>query len=316
MTMINSVLGPMDTPKLGFTLMHEHIMFGFPSISDYPELLGCDPLKRGIESLKKAKEGGIDTIVDATTSDLGRDVTMLAEVSRRSDVNIIATTGWWLETPRLLSGIPIDKLAKAFIRDIQKGIRGTDIKAGMLKSASDISGLQPEEEPMLRAVARAHLETGVPLMIHSYAPGQVGLQQMAILREEGVDLKRVKIDHCNDTTDIEYLLLLLEQGCYLGLDRYPGLLVSSLARTKTMKALMDAGYVDRICPSHDWGVSIVEEVFSKAYGKSEGERLRQNPYDYLYIKKVVFPQLREMGASEEQIGRLCITAPRNFFEGI
>ena len=153
-------------------------------------------------------------------------------------------------------------------------------------------------------------------MLHSYAPGRVGLKQIAVLREEGVDLKRVKVDHCNDTMDIEYLLLLLEQGCYLGLDRYPGLLVSPHARTKIMKALMDAGYVERICPSHDWGLSMVEDAISKISGRSKEERLSLNPHDYLYLKKVVFPQLREMGVPEEQISRLCIAAPRNFFEGI
>ncbi len=58
-------------------------------------------------------------------------------------------------------------------------------------------------------------------MVHSYSPCQVGKQQLAILKEEGVDLRRVKMDHFNDTTDVEYLIWLLEQGCYLGLDRYP-----------------------------------------------------------------------------------------------
>ena len=85
-----------------------------------------------------------------------------------------------------------------------------------------MGGVKPQEEVVLRGVARAHLRTGAPIMLHSYPAGQVGKQQLAILREEGVDPKRVKVDHSNDTTDVEYLSWLMEQGCYLGLDRYPG----------------------------------------------------------------------------------------------
>jgi phosphotriesterase-related protein len=138
-----------------------------------------------------------------------------------------------------------------FIRDIREGIAGSDIKAGILKGVSDISGVKPIEENILRGVARAHLPTAVPIMLHSYSPGQVGKQQIAILREEGVDLRRVKLDHSNDTTDIEYLTWLLEQGCYLGLDRYPGGTLSPSIRTKTMKILIDTGCAHRLLPSHD-----------------------------------------------------------------
>ena len=60
-------------------------------------------------------------------------------------------------------------------------------------------------------------------MLHSYSPGQVGRQQLAILKEEGVNLRRVKVDHSTDTTDMEYLTWIVEQGCYLGMDRLPGI---------------------------------------------------------------------------------------------
>ena len=96
MTTINSVLGPLDTADLGFTLMHEHLIVAPAGIpQNYPKLLGTDFMERIVNGLTQAKEGGIDTIVDATTLDLGRDVTVMAEASRRSGVNIIAVTGWW-----------------------------------------------------------------------------------------------------------------------------------------------------------------------------------------------------------------------------
>ena len=192
MAVINSVLGPLDTANLGFTLMHEHLIVasaGFPQ--NYPELLGKNPVGRLIDALKKAKKGGVDTIVDASTLDLGRDVNLMAEASCQSDVNIIACSGSWLDIPRFFGGVSADQLAEIFIRETKQGICGTNIKAGILKAASDITGVTPEAATILRAVARAHLQTGVPIMLHSYSLGQVGRQQLAILKEEGIDLKRV-----------------------------------------------------------------------------------------------------------------------------
>jgi len=294
--------------------MHEHIMVASGGVfQDYPELLGANPMERMVDGIKKAKEGGVDTIVDATTLDLGRNINLLVEASRQSGVNIIACTGWWLEIPRFFAGLSADQLAEVFTREIEQGISDTNIKAGILKSASDMAGVTSEEEIVLRAVARAHLKTGVPIMLHSYSPGQVGRQQLAVLKEEGVDLKRVKMDHSNDTTDLEYLFWLLEQGCYLGLDRYPGRNASPLARTKTMKTLIDAGYAGRLCPSHD---NLLLRIEAADPVITEEERLKLNPHGYLYIKKVVFPQLREMGVSEAILDSLCVYGPRNFFEGV
>ena len=119
MTMVNSVLGPLDTANLGFTLMHEHITVsstGIPQV--YPELLGDKLMERVIKGVTQAKEGGIDTIVDATTLDLGRDVALMAEASRRTGVNIISCTGWYLDVPRFLRGVSIDQFARVFIREI------------------------------------------------------------------------------------------------------------------------------------------------------------------------------------------------------
>jgi phosphotriesterase-related protein len=191
------------------------------------------------------------------------------------------------------------------------GIAGTGIKAGILKAASDAEGIKPFEENVLRGVARAHKKTGIPIMLHSYSPGEVGRQQVAVLKEEGVDLNRVKMDHSNDTTDVAYLTWLLGQGCYLGMDRYPGRSVTSAERTNTMKALIDAGYIDRLLPSHD---HLLASTMSGATPRPpEGQPPRTG---LLHIKDVVIPQLREMGVPEEMLSRLCVLGPRNFFEGV
>ena len=313
MSIVNSVLGPIDTKDLGFTLMHEHVFSQGPVAQNYPELFGENFMDRIVRGIVQAKQGGVDTIVDATTFDLGRDVTVLEEVSHRTNVNIIACTGWWMKLPEYITVASPDLFADLFVREIEEGIAGTRIKAGILKSAADFSGVTAEGEIMLRAVARAHRRTLVPIMLHSYAPEQVGRRQLAILKDEGVDLGRVAVDHVNDTKDMEYIDWLLDQGCYLGMDRYPGLKLSSRARTETLKVLVDAGWTDHLLLSHDCSLANAETFYPPDVKESIE---KGNPYGYLYIKKVVLTQLKEMGVPEALLDTLCVDGPRNFFEGV
>jgi len=307
--------------------MHEHLQVSFAGIPQiYPELLGKDYKDRPIRELISAKKGGISTVVDCTTMEVGRDIRVLAEISERSGVNVIASTGWWLDNilpvplvPHLLGTFAADQFAEIFAREVLVGIEGTDIKAGIIKSAADVDGVRPVGETLLRGVARAHLRTGVPIMLHSYAPGQVARQQIAILKDEGVDLRRVKVDHLTETTDLEYLTWIAEQGCYLGMDRIPGVYVipsagpSQEARLRVIKGLIDAGYADRLLLSHD-GISLTT-LFDKVSKADQNKIDRENPYGLLYISKATLPGLREMGVSEEIVASLLVDNPRRFFEG-
>ena len=315
--MINSVLGPIAEDDLGFTLMHEHVMVSAPAMyRSYPDLLGPDREARAIDALKRAKAGGIDTMIDATTFDLGRDVQLLQTVSAESGVNIVNVTGWWLDVPRFIHGVSANQMAREFIRDIEEGFRGTEVKAGILKCAADFQGVTPALETMARAVSRAHVETGLPIMVHSFPTGHVARRQIEIFREEGVDLGKVKIDHSNDTTDIEYLKWILDQGCYLGLDRYPGRLVSPHMRTVTLKRLIDEGYVDRLCPSHDCVCLHIHNERPDGTLPDEHDLAIGNPDKFLYMHKHVLPDLKEMGVSDAQITTLFVDNPRNFFKGV
>ena len=282
----------------------------------FPDLFGQeDRVQRAIDTFKRAKAAGIDSIVDATTYDLGKDPDLLRVVSEGSGVNIINTTGWWLDVPRFLRGVSPNQMAREFIKDVDTGFRGTDIKAGILKCAADFQGVTEDLELMARAVSRAHLETGLPIMVHSYPTGQVARRQIEIFKEEGVDLTRVKIDHSNDTTDTEYLKWILDQGCFLGLDRYPGRLVSPHMRTTTMKSLIDDGYGDRLCPAHDCICLHIHKELPDGSIPLEHEFTRSNVDQYLYIHRHVIPDLEEMGVSREKIDDLFVSNPRRFFEG-
>lgn len=315
MATINSVLGPMDTADMGFTLSHEHVITSSASIQQlYPEFIDRDgTIARAIHDLTEAYNEGLRTIIDVTTIDLGRDIRMLEQVSRETGVNIICATGVWRDIPRVFWTASPDAIAPLFIREIEEGIEGTGIKASIIKVANDMGGVTNEGEIILRAAARAQKATGVPISTHTWAPERVGEQQVRIFEDEGVDLNRVYVGHSNDTTDLGYLTGLLEKGVWIGLDRNPGSrpeLPNWEARTETTYKLIEAGFVDRIMLGHDWSVASIP-----AHREARAARDANNPDSYLFITRNVLPRLQELGASLEDINKIMVDNPRRFFEG-
>jgi phosphotriesterase-related protein len=315
MSTVNTVLGPKDVQDLGFTLTHEHLFTASAGIQQtYPELFGDFQVVTDevAAALREARDGGVQTIVEVSTLDLGRDIRFLADMSARSGVTIIAATGIWRDIPRALWNRTPDEVAALFVREIEQGIEGSGIRAGIIKVANDAEGVTREGEIILRAAARAAARTGVRISTHSYAPGRVGEQQIAIFEDEGLDLNRVYIGHSNDSTDLDYLLGLVAKGVWLGMDRH-GTAVpigpDREGRAQTLAALIKAGAGDRLMVSHDWSVLGVSRT-------SNPRRSRDyNPDGWLYAKRKLFPRLLELGITQEQVDRLNIDNPRRFLGG-
>ncbi len=316
MTAVNTVLGVIDTSELGFTLSHEHVGTNAAGIRHtYPDFIDrSGMLEQATAALKEAYDEGLRTMVDVSTFDLGRDVGLMAEVSRASGVHIIAATGNHLAVPRPFGDVSPDVIAPLYIKEIEEGIEGTGIKAGIIKVASDRGGVTPPQEVVLRAAARTHLRTGMPISTHTWSPDRVGDQQVKVFEEEGVDLNRVYIGHSNDDTDLDYLLGLLDKGVWLGLDRFPGGRAAGTpdweGRTEVTKKLIDAGHKTRIMLSHDYSVPKARNGAAV-----QEERRKANPDGYNFITRKVLPRLKEMGVSDEDIRQIMVDNPRRFFEG-
>lgn len=316
MATIQSVLGPLDTGQLGVTLAHEHVVVtsaGIPHV--FPEAVDrAVALEQAVEELGQAYAGGVRTIVDVTTFDLGRDVRLLEAASRASGVQIVCATGTWRDIPRAFWTAPPDRIARLYVREIEEGIEGTGIKAGIIKVANDAEGVTSEGEIILRAAARAHRATGIPISTHTWAPARVGDQQVRIFEDEGVDLGRVYVGHSNDTTDLDYLLGLLRKGVWLGLDRFPGRQTETtpdwIGRTETIKRLIEAGFAHRILLGHDRSVA---RIFDTPEAREARRRL--NPDGYLFVARNVLPRLRELGVPEATIHQITVDNLRRFFEG-
>ena len=189
--LIETMTGPILTTDLGFTLMHEHIITRSEGmVQNFPGVWNQEAvLKKVLEMLPALKGKGVDTIVDLTVLGLGRDIPMLLPVVEQTGLQVIAATGLYTfsELPTFFRNRDVDEMADLFIGDIIEGIQGTKVKAAILKCATDMPGVTPGVEKVLRAVARAHLRTGVPISTHTHAATRRGLEQQDIFAAEGVD---------------------------------------------------------------------------------------------------------------------------------
>ena len=316
MAAVNTVLGPVDSADLGFTLSHEHLGTNAAGIRQtYPEFFDREGVKeQAIAELTEAYNEGVRTILDVSTIDLGRDVLLMEEVSRASGVQIVAATGSHLAVPRPFGDVSPDVIASLYVRELEEGIEGTGIKAGIIKVASDRGGITPPQEVVLRAAGRTSNQTGARISTHTWSPERIGEQQVRILKEEGVDMNLVYVGHSNDDTDMDYLLGLLDEGVWLGLDRYPGGRAPGTpdweGRTEVVKKLIDAGHTNRIMLSHDYSVPKARHG-----AEVQAERRSANPDGYLFITRHVLPRLKELGASDQDIQQIMVENPRRFFEG-
>ena len=122
MPTVNTVLGPVETADLGFTLSHEHVGTNAAGLRHtYPEFL--DPagvIEQAVAAMREAYQEGVRTMVEVSTFDLGRDIGLIQEVSKRSGVHLIAATGNHLAVPRPFGEVSPDVIARLYSREIDR----------------------------------------------------------------------------------------------------------------------------------------------------------------------------------------------------
>lgn len=309
MAQVQTATGPVDSADLGFTLMHEHIRVGWgPMFQQYPELFDRErDIARAVTKLEAAYEAGVRTIVDLTPIDLGRDVAFIAEVARRTRVRIIVPTGLYYSIPFHFLFRDDQEMTDLFVRDITEGVSTTGIRANVIKCATE-DEMHAVNERVLRASARAHRQTGVPICTHTHPATRTGLDQQRVFKEEGCDLGRIVIGHSDDSDDITYLEQIIQNGSYCGMDRM-GLQAprTSEQRADMVAALVAKGYADRITLSHDSCCN---------FYWAQQERIDQFAPDWnlRHIPDRIIPMLRERGVSDDAIEQMTVRNPRRIFE--
>jgi phosphotriesterase-related protein len=323
MTTVESVRGPVELSDLGPTLMHEHVfVLSTEHVQNYGHGNWWDEETRvadAIDKLNSLHRKGIRTIVDPTVWGLGRYIPRIQRIAAATPVNIIVATGLYvyLELPQqyayrgpgLLHDIP-DPLVTDFVRDITEGIADTGVKAAFLKCCMETAELAPGIERIARAVARAHVETGAPITVHTSGPEQSGRTAVKIFKEEGVDLGKVMIGHAGDTNDLDYLTELAEEGVLLGMDRF-GLDIFNpgAERINTVAAMAARGYARSMVLAHDANCFI--DYFGAAH--DQVRPVIAPNWHYEHISDDVLPALREAGVTQEQLDTMMLENPVRYF---
>lgn len=320
MATLETARGPVDSARLGTTLMHEHVfVLDTELLQNFPEEWG-DEERRVADAaarMNELKSRGVDSIVDLTVVGLGRYIPRIARIAAQTELNIIVATGiyTYCDLPHAFAyrgpGLPFDEpepIAEMFVHDIVHGIADTGIKAGILKCATDAAGITPGVERILRATAMAHRRTGVPISTHTHARKRVGLDQQRVFKDEGVDLTRVIIGHSGDTTDLAYLEELISNGSYIGMDRFGIDTILSLEdRVATVARMCEHGHAGKMVLSHD------AACFNQWLPERRLSRILPR-WNYLHIHNDVIPALRKAGVTQQQLDTMLIENPRRIFE--
>ena len=326
MSQVQTVNGPVDSTELGRTYMHEHVFVLTPDVQqNYPDEWGDEDTRvaDAVAKLGALAAQGVSTIVDPTVVGLGRYLPRIQRVAAAvPQLNIVVATGCYTyqdvpfffhhRGPALNAALGVevpDPMVDLFVGDITTGITGTSVKAGMLKCAIDHQGLTDGVERVMRAVAKAHQQTGTPITVHTHPESQTALEVKRVLcDEEGVDPHRVVLGHSGDTTDADHLTSLAEMGFVLGMDRFGINLATTFeARADIVVELCRRGFAEQMVLSQD-AACYIDWI--------EPDVLSFLPqWHYLHIEEDVLPYLREHGVTDDQITTMLVDVPRRVLEG-
>ena len=348
MTRVRTVLGEISPDELGVTLSHEHLivdtvdLFWNPPGPDDPSELSNlveQPVRKenydllvkrpftskdnlrmtdldvAIRELQLYREAGGRSFVDVSGGIPGWDPDSLVTASRETGVNIIASTGWYISPshPPELTEASMEDMAETLVADIEIGIGGTDIRAGVIGELGMSEPLHPQEEKVLRAGARAQCATGVPITVHAAVYKKEAHQYIDILEEEGADLSKVYISHMDGTCpDVAYHESVMDRGVCIDYDLFRGspwndshLLfggdhwISDHERVETLAQLCADGYSDQIM--------LAQDVCLKVRWVEYGGR------GYGYVLTEIVPQLRGLGVTEQQLTSMLVETPKRMF---
>ncbi|MBK50574.1 MAG: hypothetical protein CL768_06085 [Chloroflexi bacterium] len=311
MSEITTVLGPIDSSKLGFTLMHEHIFLDARvDVWLHDRLLADKEL--AYQELILYKQAGGTTIVDQTNGGLRgtnilrqRHPLEIQEISRKTGINIILGSGWYREPyyDKSLWRLKTDEISEQIINEINVGIEGTQIKSGIIgEIGAHFNYISPVEERVLRAAARAQKKTGLAISTHQGA-GIVALDQLDILEEEGVDLRTVIISHANINPDHDYHMQIINRGAFVS---FEGIgtknSFESKREMKLIGQIIASGNIDHLLLSHD----VCVKSMYVAYGGG----------GYEYIPKTWLEMMRQdLSISDEEIDQIMIYNPQHALKG-
>lgn len=297
---VQTVLGPIRPEELGVAHCHEHLYAIPPKwwADKEPDFL-LNSVDNAVKELEGLYAAGGRAVVESTAIDYGRDAQALQAIARRTNVHVIATTGFnkshYFE--KWVYQADADELTELVVREIEGGMDGCDARPGIIKCGTMYNMMEDVGEKVIRVAALAHLRTGVPIMTHTET-GTMAPEQLDLLEQEGVDLNRVAISHIDRNPDLPLHIELAKRGAYLIYDccgkikYHPDSLKNELIR-----GLIDAGCGERLLLSQDMG----RRSYFRAYGGGPG-------MDFVLRKFI--PRLQREGLPQEWVTTIMVENPR------
>lgn len=281
---------------------------------DFEENLRLDDEDLAVSELRHFKQAGGDSIIDVTCGGIGRDPGKVRAISKRSGVQVVLGSGYYVEShqPPYLRTVNPEVIAEEIVSDICDGIGGTTVQAGVIGEIGCSWPVSPSESRVLEAAAMANNETGASIVVHPGRDSQAPASHLEFLVSLGVEPERVTLAHVDRRlASFDEILNLARMGCYLSFDCF-GLEPWIDDRTRHMPM-----------PSDLQRIGIIEQLFLKGFGGqilvgsdiAMKHRLRKNGghgYDFL-IRWVVPTMLARSELSESEIEMMLVRNPRNAF---
>tara|TARA_B100000989_G_scaffold287912_1_gene258023 strand:+ start:1675 stop:2694 length:1020 start_codon:yes stop_codon:yes gene_type:complete len=283
---IRTVLGDVSQNHVGNIMIHEHILFDIASPGnnlnydkeiklsdrwqvDYfsnknPENASQKQISVAAEELKYFSEDGGSLIVDQSVFGLDRNPEGLAKVSELSGVHIVAAAGCYTEhyLPKFLVELEYEQLSERFVNEIEIGLDGTDIRAGILGEIGCSWPITTFERMAVKAAASAAKATGTALSIHPGRAFAACSQILDIIDSAGLEPSRVILCHMDRTfptghgvaellkrgANVEWDFFGIEQS-YYWMDNTE--LPNDYDRLRLIQKFVQEGYEEQILISHD-----------------------------------------------------------------
>lgn len=319
--MVQTVTGQIPVETLGRTLMHEHLFIAYPGAAFDPLATFDRPkfIEEAVQRLSQLRtEFGVNTFVDPCPIELGRDVSMMKEISEESGMHIVCTTGFFYEEqglPTYWRARSVDEIADLYIREIVHGIGQTGVRAGAIKVATGAPSISPQEKKFLSAACIANKATGAPISTHT-TEGCGGPEQQEHFEAAGVAARHCLIGHSCWNADPAYHRRIVDAGSYIGFDTIGWRETRpDWIRADNLAKLVRDGFRAQIMMSQDrycgWLGKLLRPFRVEELDKIE--QVMSPPFTYLFTDFI--PMLRARGIDQGDIDSILEDNPRRFFAG-
>ncbi|WP_426293560.1 phosphotriesterase family protein [Dyadobacter endophyticus] len=298
-----SVQGKIAVSKLGPALIHEHVLVDFIGADKIsPDRWRHDEvIRKVLPYLLEIKQRGIQTLVECTPAFIGRDVILLKKLSELSGLNILTNTGYYGASdnkylPKWAFTETAEQLAARWITEFEKGIEGTGIRPGFIKTGVNNGKLSELHQKLIRAAALTHLKTGLTICSHT-GPALPAREEIEILMQSGVHPSAFVWVHASGSA--EELENVGQSGCWISLD---GVNTENIGKhVEWISFLKNKRRLGQVLISHDAGWY--------RPGEPDGGAFR----GFTTISDKLVPALKEHGFTDTDIHTLMVTNPAKAF---